>query len=115
MSSPAATRPYSMGHALTVRPQHTAVLDGIRAALAFAASIALSSRHVGLLHPGPESLDTSSAVLLAVSTIPLVAWRRAPRGVFVLTMSARVLLRALGYSIGLLVGPTVALYLSIAY
>jgi signal transduction histidine kinase len=45
------------------------------------------------------------------STVPILAWRRAPRVVFVVTAGADVLLAALGYSLGLAPGPTVALYL----
>jgi signal transduction histidine kinase len=43
--------------------------------------------------------------------VPLVAWRRFPLGVFALTASASVLLGGFGYSIGLPLGPTAALYL----
>jgi len=50
-------------------------------------------------------------VLAACSTVPLVAWRRSPLGVFAVTASAGVLLAGLGYRIDLLLGPAAALYL----
>src|SRR5262249_36208783 len=50
-------------------------------------------------------------LLVAASTVPLVAWRRAPRVVFVLTACASVLLGVFDYRIGLALGPTVALFL----
>jgi signal transduction histidine kinase len=81
------------------------------AAVALAGSLAQLSR--GGLGSAPESgdLDWIGGLLAACSTVPLVAWRLAPRAVFVLTASAGVLLAGLGYPIELLLGPTVALYL----
>jgi signal transduction histidine kinase len=61
--------------------------------------------------PDAGELDWISALLTACSTLPLVAWRRAPRTIFVLTASATVLVGGLGYPIGLPLGPTAALYL----
>ncbi len=82
------------------------------AATALVGSLALLSRHgIGSLQPGPGELDWVGGALSACSTVPLVAWRRAPRSVFALTASASVLLGGLGYSIGLPLGPTAALYL----
>jgi signal transduction histidine kinase len=89
----------------------SALIDGTVAATAFVVSLALSSRHVVALRPGPHSLDWISGVLLAASTLPLAVWRRSARGVFVATAAASVLLGGLGYAVGLLVGPAVALYL----
>ena len=50
-------------------------------------------------------------VLAAVSSLPLVQWRRAPLGVFVVTVAASAALMALGYAAGPPVGATIALYL----
>jgi signal transduction histidine kinase len=70
------------------------------------------SRHgFGSLAPGPRELDWIGVVLAACSALPLVAWRRVPRGVFVSTATASVLLAGLGYSIALPLGPTAALFL----
>jgi signal transduction histidine kinase len=59
--------------------------------------------------PG-KNLDATSLVLLALGSLPLVARRRAPLGVFVVTATASVLLVALGYPPGPPLGATVALF-----
>lgn len=61
--------------------------------------------------PGSGGLDWVSVLLIACSTVPLVAWRRAPRVVLALTASASVALGGLGYPVGVPLGPTTALYL----
>src|SRR5438445_294930 len=111
MSSAALIGPRTAGSPLTRRTRSVTLVDVAVALAAFVASLALSSGHVSALRPGPTGLDWLSAVLLAGTTLPLIAWRRSPCAVFALTASASVLLGGLGYSIGLLVGPTVALYL----
>jgi signal transduction histidine kinase len=79
---------------------------------ALVGSLAMLTRHgFGSLESGPRELDWISGLLAACSTLPLVAWRRAPRGVFALTASACVLLAGLGYSIPLPLGPAAALFL----
>src|SRR5262245_15648511 len=60
---------------------------------------------------GSGQLDWISALLAVYSTVPLIAWRRGPRTVFVLTASATVLLGGLGYPVGLPLGSTAALFL----
>lgn len=86
----------------------------VTAAAAFAGSISLLS-HGGLsfgdTEPGSGDLDWVAGLLVACSTVPLVAWRRGPQAVFVLTASASVVLGGVGYPIGLPLGPTAALYL----
>jgi signal transduction histidine kinase len=82
------------------------------ALVALVGSLAMLSRHgLGSLQPGPRELDWLGGVLGACSTLPLIAWRRAPRGVFALTVAASVLLAGLGYAVALPLGPTVALFL----
>ncbi|MGH2745912.1 MAG: sensor histidine kinase [Thermoleophilaceae bacterium] len=81
------------------------------AVAALVGSLALLS-HGGV--PGSDGsgeLDWPGGLLAACSTLPLVAWRRAPRAVFALTASASVLMGGLGYSVGLPLGPTAALFL----
>lgn len=101
-------------HGFAVRPGRKALVDAAIAVSALAVSLALLS-HGGLGSPLSEpragELDGVSWVLAACTTLPLLAWRRSPRLVFALTASAMVPLAALGYSIGLPPGPTVALYL----
>jgi signal transduction histidine kinase len=88
------------------------LLDVAIAAAVFAGSLALLARGgFGFGGAEPGELDWLGGMLVAASTVPLVAWRRAPGTVFVLTALAGVLLGVFDYPIGLPLGPTVALYL----
>jgi signal transduction histidine kinase len=97
---------------LATRPSSGAPLDVAVAAAALAGSLALL-RHggIGPSRPGSEELDLLGVVLAACSTVPLIAWRRSPLGVFAVTATAGVLLAGLGHRMDLLLGPTAALYL----
>jgi signal transduction histidine kinase len=90
-----------------------ALVDVAIAALALVGSLAQLSHggFAGLPQPGPGELDWTSGVLAAFSTVPLVAWRHAPRAVFAFTGSTIVLLGVLGYALAWPLGPTAALYL----
>jgi len=91
-----------------------ALVDVGITAVALVASLLLLSHSgfaFGASEPESRDLDWIGALLLACSTLPLLAWRSGPRAVFTLTASASVVLGGLGYPIGLPVGPTVALYL----
>ncbi|HCT78894.1 MAG TPA: histidine kinase [Micromonosporaceae bacterium] len=69
-------------------------------------------RHGGVVPAGPSGgLDPLRAGLALSSTVPLLAWRRWPLGVFVITAVPGVLMTSLGYPVDLLIGPTVAVYL----
>lgn len=94
------------------RPRSGALLDVAVAGAMLAGSLALL-RHggIGPSRPGSGELDLIGVVLAACSTLPLIAWRRSPLGVFVVTAAASVLLAGLGYPIDLALGPTAALYL----
>jgi signal transduction histidine kinase len=82
------------------------------AAAALAGSLSqLDNGGLGGLRAGSGELDWTSGTLAACSTVPLVAWRRAPLAVFAVTASASVLLAGLGYPLGLPLGPAAALYL----
>jgi signal transduction histidine kinase len=104
------------------RPSVGALRDAAVAAAALVGSLALLSHggidafrtgsgidaaHLGLL----RELDLLGVILAACSTLPLVAWRRWPLGVFAVTSAAGVLLARLGYQLDLLLGPAAALYL----
>ena len=81
-------------------------------AAALAGSLALL--HHGGVAPtraGSGGFDLTGVVLVAGSTVPLVAWRRFPLVVFAVTAAASVLLAGLGYPVDLVLGPIVALYL----
>jgi signal transduction histidine kinase len=97
---------------LVARPSSAALLDVVIAAAVFAGSLALLPHGgIGPPRPGSRELDLLGVVLVACSTVPLIAWRRSPLGVFAVTAGAGVLLAGLGYRIDLLAGPAVALYL----
>jgi len=97
---------------LAARPSSAALLDVLVAAVTLAGSLALL-RHggIGPSRPGSGELDLIGVVLAAGSTVPLIAWRRSPLGVFTVTAASGALLAGLGYRIDLLLGPTAALYL----
>jgi signal transduction histidine kinase len=87
-------------------------LDAAIAAAALVGSVALLFHGgIGPSPAGSLELDALGVVLAACSTLPLIAWRRSPLGVFATTTVAGMLLAALGYRIDLLLGPTAALYL----
>jgi len=94
------------------RPNSGALLDVAIAAVALAGSLALLS-HGGVAptRRGSGQLDLIGVVLTAWSTVPLIAWRRFPLGVFAVTAAASVLLAGFGYPVDLILGPTAALYL----
>jgi signal transduction histidine kinase len=97
---------------LTTRRLSGALLDAVIAVATFGGTVAVL-RHGGI---GPslsssKEMDVVGVVLIACSTIPVIAWRRSPLGVFAVTATAGVLLAGLGHRIDLLLGPTAALYL----
>jgi signal transduction histidine kinase len=99
---------------VAARPSSGVLFDVALAIAALVGSLAMLS-HGGIrfaaFEPASGELDWIAALLAACSTLPLVAWRRSPGAVFVLTASASVLLAGLGYPVGLPLGPTAALYL----
>src|SRR5918996_1540275 len=97
---------------LTTRRLSGALLDAVIAVATLGGTVAVL-RHGGI---GPslsssKEMDLVGVVLIACSTIPVIAWRRSPLGVFAVTTAASVLLAGLGYRIDLLLGPTATLYL----
>jgi signal transduction histidine kinase len=62
-------------------------------------------------HRGSGDVGGVGVLLVALSTLPLAAWRRGPFVVFVATGAANVVLAAVVYPIGVPLGPAVALYL----
>jgi signal transduction histidine kinase len=71
---------------------------------AFAATIAL------LGHGSSRDLDALGVFLAACATWPLVARRRSPLAVLVVTTAASAVLNGLGYALGPPFGPTIALF-----
>jgi signal transduction histidine kinase len=78
----------------------TVARDAVVALVAFAATLAWMG----------SKLDAAGVALAAVATFPLLAHRRAPLGVFVVTAAASATLNALGYPAGPPFGPTIALF-----
>jgi len=72
--------------------------------------VLLSHGSVSVARSGSVPLNPISVALAAVSTLPLVVWRRFPLPVFVTTGAASLLLAGLGYLVELPLGVTMALY-----
>ena len=96
------------------RPQPGPLIDASIAVLAFAGALAVVS-HGFTVTPGAghdsTDLDVVSGLLAACASLPLVAWRRNPLGIFAVTASASTVLGGLGYAVGVPLGATAALYL----
>jgi signal transduction histidine kinase len=97
---------------LTTRRLSGALLDAVIAVATLGGTVAvLTHGGIGPSLSSSREMDLVGVVLIACSTIPVIAWRRSPLGVFAVTATAGVLLAGLGHRIDLLLGPTAALYL----
>jgi signal transduction histidine kinase len=85
------------------------LVDVALAVAAFAASVALLA--VGENEADSGGLDALDVAIVGLTTLPLVAWRRAPLAVFVVTALASSLSFATAEPVGPPVGPTIAVYL----
>ena len=86
-----------------------ALRDAALAVAVFAASVAVLAARGD--SGDARSLDALGVLLAGLASLPLVAWRRAPLAVFVVTAAASAVLNGLGYPPGPPLGPTVALFL----
>src|SRR5262249_10358167 len=86
-------------------------LDVALALVTFGATLAL----LGLRDDATRSLDPLGVALAALATLPLVARRRSPLGVFALTTAASAILNGLGYALRPPLGPTVPLFFLAAH
>lgn len=87
------------------------LIDAVIAAVALVGSLLLLSRGgFGSVSSGSK-LDLLGGALVACATVPLLAWRRAPFGVFVMVAVASTVGAGLGYALGVPLGPAAALYL----
>lgn len=86
------------------------LLDLLVALAVFGGSWTLLS-HDGPLPSESGGVDLVGVVLAAASTLPLVVWRRLPFAVFTVTATVGVVGATMGYGLGIMVGPVVALYL----
>jgi len=98
---------------LFVNPRRPGVLiDALIAAFAFAGTLVLLAHgNLGSSSGATRHLDLLGGLLAACATLPLLGWRRAPLGVFVLCTCASAALMGAGYAPGPPLGPTAALYL----
>jgi signal transduction histidine kinase len=97
----------------TARSWPPQLVDVAVATAALAGSLVLVAHGgaLGLAHPRSAHLNATGSALVALATVPLLGWRRAPLGVFALTASGSVLLAATGNEIWPPLGPAAALYL----
>ena len=80
--------------------------DAVVAAIALALTLALLTG----AHGTSRGLDLLGGVLAAAATVPVLAHRRSPLGVFAVTTAASATLNGLGYAVGPPFGPTAALF-----
>jgi signal transduction histidine kinase len=81
-------------------------IDALLAAVAFGLTLAL----LAAAHNPDRALDSPGVLLAAVASLPLLARRRSPLGVFALTTAASATLNDLCYAVGPPFGPTIALF-----
>jgi signal transduction histidine kinase len=86
------------------------LIDGAIAVVVFGLSVAILAGDGRDSVGETRDLDALGVVLAALASLPLVARRRAPLGVFVLTAAASAALNALDYPPGPPLGPTVAVF-----
>lgn len=78
---------------------------------AFALTLALfAGGGVGPDDPELRDVDRPGVLLAALSSLPLVFWRRAPLGVYAFTVVPSALMNSLNYPHGPPFGPAIALY-----
>jgi signal transduction histidine kinase len=88
------------------------LFDAAMAVVTLAGSLVLLAHGgVDTARHGREAFDLLGVVLAVCSTVPLIAWRHFPLGVFAATAAAGVLLAGLDYPLDLVLGPIAALYL----
>ena len=105
-----AVEPASRATAPEWRKHRETVQDLAVGAFAFAATLGmLAARGDG--SGDTRDLDLFGVLLAGLASLPLVAWRRAPLAVFVVTAVASATLNALDYPPGPPFGPTIAVYL----
>jgi signal transduction histidine kinase len=86
------------------------VIDAAIAVVAFAASLGLLAAGDADLANADGDVVALEVLLTALASLPLVARRRAPLAIFLLTAVASIALRAVAAPAGPPIGPTVALF-----
>jgi signal transduction histidine kinase len=85
------------------------LIDSALAVAVFAGSLGLLA--AGGPQDGGSDFNAVNVLLTAVASLPLMAWRRGPLAVFVITAVASTVLRGIAEPAGPPLGPTVAVYL----
>jgi signal transduction histidine kinase len=98
--------------AVRAEPASERYTDAAIGIVAFVASVLLML-HGGfaVTRQGSGELGVGAVALIALTSLPLLMWRRAPFSVFIVTAVATTVLAVAVYPIGVPVGPAVALYL----
>lgn len=92
-------------------PTRATALDVLVAVAAFGGTLLLLWHGLAGSSANPRKLDLLGVVLAGAATLPLLAWRRHPMGVFVLCTAVSASLMGAGYAAGPPLGATIALYL----
>jgi signal transduction histidine kinase len=100
---------HSAAHSQPAQKRHEVLVDAGIAVAVFAATLGLLVAGDGGGR-GDASLDAPAVLLAAAASLPLIARRRYPLAVFVLTALAATALQAIATPDGPPIGPTVALY-----
>jgi signal transduction histidine kinase len=105
------------GTTLTGVTRRSLAIDAGVAALVFGLSLGvLASGGLGIPDPHAHTLDGLGTLLVAACALPLVARRRAPLTVYLVTGVASIVLVGRDYPVDFPFGPVVALYgLAVAY
>src|SRR5206468_5258069 len=90
--------------------RNTLLIDAAIAVAVFAASLGLLAAGGTDLQDAGGGVDAPGVTLTALASLPLIARRRAPLAVFVLTAIASTVLHGLAQPAGPPIGPTLALY-----
>jgi signal transduction histidine kinase len=85
-------------------------IDVAVALVVYAMSLALLAARASDSTADTRGVDLLGIVLVALASLPLIARRRSPLAVFVVTAAASAVLNLVGYPPGPPLGPTVALY-----
>ncbi|MGW3353663.1 sensor histidine kinase [Nonomuraea rubra] len=109
----------SVRRLFAARPVWGTLFDVTLTIAVFGGSLVLLAHGLGLLphggmnpaRAGAGDLDALALVLVGLSAVPLLLWRRSPLGVFAAAAAASVVLSALDYRSVLMLGPVAALYL----
>ena len=86
------------------------MIDAAIAVVAFAASLGLLAAGDADLANADGDVGALEVLLTALASLPLVARRRAPLAIFLLTAVASIALRGVAAPAGPPIGPTVALF-----